>query len=114
MQLENELLVGLATSRGLQRFGVLSIDHRSFAVELSGKPLRLTRVEFDLLELLARNPGKVVAYGQLIEQVLGFRFVRESTSLRVHLTHLRSKLGSAAGAIVTVRGRGLLFDPHSL
>jgi DNA-binding response OmpR family regulator len=114
VQSEKESLGGRAIARDVQRFGVLCIDRQCFAVELQNQRLPLTRVEFDLLEKLARNVGTVVTYRGLVEEVLQSRFVPESNALRVHLAHLRRKLGSAAGAIVTVRGRGLLFDPERL
>jgi two-component system response regulator CpxR len=76
--------------------------------------LPLTRLEFDLLDLLVQSAGRVVPYRELVERVLGCVFVPESTALRVHVAHLRRKLGGAAGAIVTVRGRGLCFDAEAL
>lgn len=81
---------------------------------LAGLRVPLTRLEFDLLDSLVQNAGKVVPYRELVERVLGSVFVPESTALRVHVAHLRRKLRDAAGAIVTVRGRGLLFDPEAL
>jgi DNA-binding response OmpR family regulator len=96
------------------RFGELSVDRHRYVAELAGVGLKLTRLEFDLLEKLACNAGRVVPYRALAEEVFQVRFVPESTVLRVHLAHIRRKLGNASGSIVTVRGRGLLFDPESL
>ena len=91
----------------------LTIDRQRYVVALASLKLPLTRLEFDLLDTLVRNAGRVVPYRELVEHVLGCVFVPESTALRVHLAHLRRKLGDAAAAIVTVRGRGLLFDPEA-
>ena len=96
------------------RSGVLTVDRERYVVVRAGLRLPLTRLEFDLLDTLVQNAGRVVPYRDLVERVLGYVFVPESTALRVHLAHLRRKLGDAAGAIVTVRGRGLLFDPSGL
>lgn len=92
----------------------LTVDRGRYSVALEGLRLQLTRVEFDLLDILLQNSGKVVPYRELVERVLGCTFDPDSTALRVHLAHLRRKLGDAAGAIVTVRGRGLVFDPEAL
>jgi two-component system, OmpR family, alkaline phosphatase synthesis response regulator PhoP len=100
--------------RGVLRFGPLRIDLRSYTVELSGELLPLTRIEFDLLELLLRGQGRVIAYRELAEKVLHGRFAAETATLRVHVSHLRAKLRSARGCVVTVRARGLAFDPRVL
>ncbi len=55
-----------------------------------------------------------MGYRDLAEGVLRSHFIPESTALRVHLAHVRRKLGRAGASIVTVRGRGLLFDPKAL
>src|SRR4051794_22835991 len=89
--------------------GPLTIDRQRFSAELAGVQLGLTPLEFDLLDALARCMGSVVAYQDVVERVMGARFVPESSALRVHITNLRRKLGSAGPCIVTVRGRGLLF-----
>lgn len=96
------------------RFGSLSIDLDRFVIEIDGAPIKLTRVEFDMLETLARRVGRVVSYPELAQCVLRARLAGESTALRVHLSHLRRKLGPSGRAFVTVRGRGLLFDPAGL
>jgi DNA-binding response OmpR family regulator len=83
-------------------------------VELSGAPLPLTRIEFDLFERLVLSGGRVVTYRELAESVLQGQFTSESATLRVHVSHLRRKLGAARTSVVTVRGRGLVFDPAVL
>jgi DNA-binding response OmpR family regulator len=108
--------VGLAFGKAQQaiRLGALSIDLDRFVIAVRGAPVKLTRVEFDLLETLARRFGQVVSYPELAERALRAHLVGESAALRVHLTHIRRKLGPSGRAIVTVRGRGLLFDPDRL
>jgi DNA-binding response OmpR family regulator len=94
--------------------GTLTIDRQRFSADLAGVQLGLTPLEFDLLDALVRNMGSVVAYQDMVERVMGTRFVPESSALRVHITNLRRKLGPAGPCIVTVRGRGLLFEPSVL
>jgi len=74
-----------------------------------GRPLDLTSTEFSLLELLARNAGRVVNKSELSEQGLGRPLARFDRGVDVHVSSLRQKLSLArAGAalIVTVRGKG--------
>ena len=76
---------------------------------LGGKPLDLTGMEFDLLELLMRSAGRVVSR----EEITGALFEREATPydrfLDVHISHLRKKLKGGHNLIRTVRGVGYVF-----
>lgn len=103
-----------SSPRDVLRFGALSVDLRCYCVELAGAPLPLTRIEFDLFERLVLGAGKVVTYRELAESVLQGQFASESATLRVHVSHLRRKLGGARACVVTVRGRGLAFNPRVL
>ena len=100
--------------RGVLQFGALRVDGGCYCVELSGGRLPLTRIEFDLFERLVLSAGRVVTYRELADGLLPGQFVSESTTLRVHVSHLRRKLGAARSCVVTVRGRGLAFDPGAL
>jgi DNA-binding response OmpR family regulator len=95
------------------RYGTLIIDHARFRAELAGAALPLTRLEFDLLTLLATNCGRVVTYSELSDRVLQRRAPSGEAALRVHVSHLRSKLGVARHCVATVRGRGLAFDAEA-
>jgi two-component system, OmpR family, response regulator QseB len=103
--------VGTGAAPDVLNFGTLRVDRRSYCVELLGVRLPLTRVEFDLFERLVLSGGNVVSYRELAESVLRGQFASESATLRVHVSHLRSKLGKARACLVTVRGRGLAFEP---
>lgn len=74
--------------------GDLSVDTGSRQVLVAGEPIRLTKREFDLLELLARNPGKVVTHGLILGKLWGKPDSSSSNSLRVHASILRRKLGT--------------------
>jgi DNA-binding response OmpR family regulator len=75
-------------------------------VEWKGKALELTSMEFNVLEALMRNAGRVVSKKELSEQALGRPLARFDRSLDVHLSSIRHKLGEGATLIRTVRGMG--------
>ena len=75
-------------------------------VEWQGHPIELTSMEFNLLEVLMRNAGRVVSKKDLSEQALGRPLARFERSVDVHLSSIRQKLGDAAVLIRTVRGQG--------
>ncbi|MEU6121167.1 response regulator transcription factor [Streptomyces sp. NPDC047123] len=83
--------------------GRLRIDVDSRQVTVDGRPVALTRKEFDLLYLLASQPDTVVPRKQLLQQVWGDSWSRRT--IDTHVSSLRGKLG-ASGWVVTVRGVG--------
>jgi DNA-binding response OmpR family regulator len=81
-------------------------------VELSGDPIRLTYVEFEILSVLARSPGRVYSRGMLLERLWGDSAFRDPRTIDVHIRHLREKLERDAREpelIFTVRGVGYHF-----
>ena len=94
--------------------GAIHVDFRTFDVSANEQPVPLTRLEFDLLVYLIRRAGRVVGSEELMQQVVQSAYRKESSLIRVHVAHLRKKLGPTAESIVTVRGRGFLFrNPHT-
>ena len=92
--------------------GDVELDSGSRVVRCSGKPLELTYVEFNFLEMLIRAAGQVVTRDQLAEKVLGRALSPYDHSMYVHLSSLRKKLGHEFGGIQrirTVRGVGYLY-----
>lgn len=85
--------------------GSLSIDPGTFSVRCDGRDVRLTRKEFALLEELARNEGRVMTRGVLLDRVWGLGYYGDSRTLDVHIRRLRQKLGNPA-LIETVTGIG--------
>jgi two-component system KDP operon response regulator KdpE len=77
--------------------GDLVIDTGAHEVLAGSERLDLTPKEFGLLELLARNPGRVLTHGALLGQVWGSGHGSRTASLRVHVTQLRKKLGVGPG-----------------
>lgn len=72
--------------------GALRIDLARHAVTLAGEPIKLTRKEFDLLALLARNAGRIVTHRQLLADVWGPAHEHDLQYLRVFIGRLRVKL----------------------
>jgi DNA-binding response OmpR family regulator len=90
----------------------LVIDAGRRSVEVRGRPVQLTYVEFELLRTLAGNPGRVFSRRQLLEALWGDSAYREPRTIDVHVRHLREKLEqdpSEPEFILTVRGAGYRF-----
>jgi DNA-binding response OmpR family regulator len=86
-------------------FGPVRLDAESRVVTVDGHPIALTRKEFDLLVLLARQPGVVYRREQIISEVWNTSWQGTGRTLEVHVASLRHKLGTP-GLIETVRGVG--------
>ena len=87
----------------------LAVDGSTRRAQVNGKPLELTRVEFDLLATLLESPGRVYTRAQLIDRVWGDGFAISDRTIDSHVKSLRKKLGEAGGdpgGIETVRGVG--------
>jgi DNA-binding response OmpR family regulator len=92
----------------------LRIDVARRDVEVSGRPVQLTYVEFELLRTLATNPGRVYSRELLLQALWGGSDYREPRTIDVHVRHLREKLEqdpSEPQFILTVRGVGYRFRP---
>jgi DNA-binding response OmpR family regulator len=90
----------------------LRIDLPKRSVELDGRPVQLTYVEFELLRALASQPGRVLSRKALLEELWGGAEYREPRTIDVHVRHLREKLErdpSDPEFIHTVRGAGYRF-----
>ncbi len=97
--------------------GDLSIDPQSRDASLAGKPLELSRREFDLLLFLARRAGAVVGKREILAEVWRQPYGGADKTVDVHISWLRRKLGESAAEprfLHTVRGVGIkLVDPGS-
>ena len=90
-------------------FKRLRIDNGARQVSLDDKPIELTAIEFDLLNALAENRGRVLSREQLLEKVWGYDYFGDTRVVDVHLGHIRQKLGDE-NLIATVRGVGYRFE----
>ena len=88
--------------------GDLTVNVGTREVARAGRPIELTRTEFNLLELFMRNPRQVLTRSQIFERVWGYDFGASSNSLDVYIGYLRRKTESdgEARVIQTVRGVG--------
>jgi DNA-binding response OmpR family regulator len=97
-------------------FGNLEIDLGAREVRVGGRPVLLTRREFDLLAYFALRPRQVVTYSELLDRVWGGTgdWQRHAT-VTEHVRRLRKKLnageGASGGRVVTMRGVGYSFRP---
>jgi len=93
--------------------GPVRMDVERHTVAVDGETISLPLKEFDLLELLLRNAGRVLTRGQLIDRVWGADYVGDTKTLDVHVKRLRSKIEPDPANpkyLVTVRGLGYKFE----
>ena len=94
------------------KLGVLMIDPNRHLVTFEEKELQLTPKEFELLFLLARQPGKVLTRDVLLEKVWGYEYMGDTRTVDVHIRRLRKKMeevNSELDYIETIRGVGYRF-----
>ena len=93
--------------------GRVRMDVERHTVLVAGEPVSMPLKEFDLLEYLLRNAGRVLTRGQLIDRIWGADYVGDTKTLDVHVKRLRSKIEaepSRPQQLVTVRGLGYKFE----
>jgi two-component system, OmpR family, response regulator RegX3 len=93
--------------------GPVRMDVERHTVTVAGQEVGLPLKEFDLLEYLLRNVGRVLTRGQLIDRVWGADYVGDTKTLDVHVKRLRSKVEadpSSPRHLLTVRGLGYKYD----
>jgi DNA-binding response OmpR family regulator len=98
----------------LRRFGDLVVDPVAREVSLAGEPVDLTKIEYDILDLLSGAPRRTFERAQLMSAVWGGDWHGDDHVIDVHLGNLRKKLGESASNqrhIRTVRGVGYRFEP---
>ncbi len=94
--------------------GPVRMDIDRHVVTVRGESVSMPLKEFDLLELLVRNSGRVLTRSQLIDRVWGADYVGDTKTLDVHVKRLRAKVEEDPGKpvhLVTVRGLGYKFEP---
>ena len=99
---------------GVLAGGPVHLDTAGRKVSVHGRPVGLSRKEFDLLAMLLRHPGQVVTREQCIDQVWRSQDLTDTRTLDTHVKRLRSKIEldpTNPRHLVTVRGVGFRFDP---
>ncbi|QDP98195.1 response regulator transcription factor [Microlunatus elymi] len=102
-----ELLPDVVESAGVR------MDVERHEVSVNGERVKLALKEFELLEMLLRNAGRVMTRGQLIDRIWGADYVGDTKTLDVHVKRLRTKIEPDPAApqfLVTVRGLGYKFE----
>jgi two-component system response regulator RegX3 len=102
-----------APADGALEAGPVRMDVERHVVAVDGEAVALPLKEFDLLELLLRNAGRVLTRGQLIDRVWGSDYVGDTKTLDVHVKRLRAKIEPDPANpkhLVTVRGLGYKFE----
>ena len=93
--------------------GDVRMDVERHQVWVRGERVKLALKEFELLELLLRNAGRVMTRGQLIDRIWGADYVGDTKTLDVHIKRLRSKIEvdpARPTQLVTVRGLGYKYE----
>ncbi|HMH58282.1 MAG TPA: response regulator transcription factor [Galbitalea sp.] len=93
--------------------GTVRMDTERHTVSVSGKETKMPLKEFELLEVLLRNAGRVLTRGQLIDRVWGADYYGDTKTLDVHIKRIRSRIEanpSEPTMLLTVRGLGYRFE----
>lgn len=89
-------------------FGYLGQTNIDPTVEVNGKEINLTQLEFDILEVFMKHRNQVLTRDNLINQVWGYDFTGDEKAVNIHVMNLRRKLD--IDCIQTVRGVGYKFE----
>jgi two-component system KDP operon response regulator KdpE len=103
---------GMLAGRRRVASAVVDLDHRR--VEIDGRPIRMSRSEWLLLELFLANEGRILLHHEILTHVWGPEYRDEIAYLRLWIGQLRRKVGIPPweeGAIRTIQGLGYAFDP---
>jgi two-component system response regulator RegX3 len=93
--------------------GSVRMDIERHTVSVNGTEISMPLKEFELLELLLRNAGRVLTRGQLIDRVWGSDYFGDTKTLDVHIKRIRSRIETTPSEptmLVTVRGLGYRFE----
>ena len=94
-------------------FGNVSIDFNKHEVIKNGEKVDLTLKEFELLQILIKNSGRVLTRDLLLDKIWGYEFIGETRTIDVHIRYLRKKIeddDKNPKFIETIRGIGYRFN----
>ena len=101
---------GRGTRPELVEYGPLVLNLETYQAGISGRPLDLTYMEYELLKFLATHPGKVFTRETLLSRVWGYEYYGGARTVDVHVRRLRAKLGNEHDQLIqTVRSVGYRF-----
>ena len=96
-------------------FGNLKEKYEKREIHVKDKKLDLTLKEFELLEILIRNKGKILTRDTLLDKIWGYEYIGETRTVDVHIRYLRKKVeedDKNPKLIETIRGVGYRFNPN--
>ncbi len=101
-----------APASGVLTAGELSLDSSSYAVTFAGKPVALTKKEFDLLRYLMQRKGQAVTRDAMLSDVWGYDYAGDTNVVDVYIRYLRHKIDEPFGVktIHTIRAVGYMFS----
>lgn len=105
--------VSISKQSNTVNFGDIFIDFDKHEIKKDGQNIELTLKEFEVLEILIKNEGKVVTREFLLDKVWGYEYVGETRTVDVHIRHLRQKIENDDKNpiyIQTIRGIGYKFN----
>ena len=111
----NNISVSNRDEINVEEFGELKIDFERHEVMVDDKLVNMTLKEFELLEILVRNKGKILKRETLLDKVWGYEYIVETRTVDVHIRYIRKKIekdDKNPRYIETVRGVGYRFNPN--
>ena len=96
-------------------YGDLVANFEKREIKIKDKVIELTLKEFELLEVLIRNKGKILTRERLLEKIWGYEYIGETRTVDVHIRYLRKKVeedDKNPKLIETIRGVGYRFNPN--
>ena len=101
-------------SEEIYELGRLKVDFERHEVLINNEKVELTLKEFELLEILIKNKGKILRRETLLDKVWGYEYIGETRTVDVHIRYLRKKIeddDKNPKFIETIRGVGYRFNP---
>lgn len=95
-------------------FGKIEADFEKHLIMSNGKKIELTLKEYELLEILVKNKGKILTREMLLDKIWGYEYIGETRTVDVHIRYLRKKVeedDKNPKFIETIRGVGYRFNP---
>jgi len=104
------------TEKKVSEYGRLKIDFERREVKIENKKIDMTLKEFELLEILIKNKGKILKREVLLDKVWGYEYIGETRTVDVHIRYIRKKIEEDDKNplyIETIRGVGYRFNPNN-
>jgi len=104
------------SEKKVSEFGRLKIDFERREVFIDDKKIEMTLKEFELLDILIKNKGKILKREVLLDKVWGYEYIGETRTVDVHIRYLRKKIEEDDKNpiyIETIRGVGYRFNPNN-